>query len=111
MAVPVKQNLTITRGDTESLVVNMTAGSTPINIAGRSYRAQIRENKDSGVIAASFSCTVTNAAQGQVTCVLPAASTAVLLPQNYYWDFEEDNGGVISTILAGTVTVLADVTR
>lgn len=111
MAVPVKQNLTITRGDTESVVVNMAVGSSPIDISGRTYRAQIRETKDSGSIAASFTCVVTDAAAGQVTCTLSAAATANLLPQVYYWDFEETNGGVVSTILAGSVTVLADVTR
>jgi hypothetical protein len=28
-----------------------------------------------------------------------------------YWDLQENASGVISTILSGTVTVLADVTR
>jgi hypothetical protein len=28
-----------------------------------------------------------------------------------YWDFEEANGAIVTTILAGTVKVLADVTR
>jgi hypothetical protein len=28
-----------------------------------------------------------------------------------YWDFEENNAGVVATILSGTVNVLADVSR
>jgi hypothetical protein len=112
MAVPAKQNFSITRGDTETVVVNITTnGSTPIDVTGRTYRAQLRSTKDSAVISASFSCSITNAAQGQVTCVLSSASTANLTPGTYYWDFEENNAGVITTIIAGTVTVLADVTR
>ena len=112
MAVPAKQNFSITRGDTESVVVNITTnGSTPINITGRTYRAQLRGTKESATISASFVCTITNAAQGQVTCVLSAVSTAALAPGTFYWDFEENNAGVITTIIAGTVTVLADVTR
>lgn len=112
MAVPAKQNFSITRGDTETVVVNITSnGSSPINIAGRTYRAQLRSTKDSGVISASFVCTITDAPDGEVTCVLSAASTAALSAGTYYWDFEENNDGVITTIIAGTVTVLADVTR
>lgn len=112
MAVPAKQNFSITRGDTETVIVNITTdGSTPIDITGRTYRAQLRATKDSGSISASFACTITDALDGQVTCVLSAASTATLAAGTYYWDFEENNNGVVTTIIAGTVNVLADVTR
>lgn len=112
MATPAAQNLTIVRGDTETLVITVTSdGTTPINIAGRSYRAQIRREKDAGTIAASFNCTVTNAAGGQVTCVLSAVDSAGLTVGTNYWDFEENNSGIVTTIVAGAVTVLADVTR
>lgn len=112
MAVPAKQNLTMTRGDTESVVLTMTSnGTTPINITGRTYRAQIRATKDSGSIDASFACSVTNGAAGEVTCSLTPNQTAALLVGTHYWDLEETNAGVVSTIVAGTVNVLADVTR
>lgn len=112
MTVPAKQNLSMTRGDTESIVVTMTSnGTTPINITGRTYRAQIRTTKDASSIDASFSCSVTNGANGEVTCTLTPNQTASLSVGTHYWDFEEDNAGVISTVMAGTVTVLADVTR
>jgi hypothetical protein len=112
MAVPSTQNLTITRGDTEVVAITMKdSASTPVNIVGRTYRAQIRASKDASTIAASFSCAITNASAGEVTCTLSAATTANLAAGKYYWDFEETYSGVVTTILAGTVTVLADVTR
>lgn len=112
MAKPATQNLTIVRGDTETVVITITTnGTTPVNIAGRTYRAQIRTDRDSGSIAASFTCTITDAAAGQVTCVLSAGASAGLAAGTSYWDFEETNGSVVTTILAGTVNVLADVTR
>lgn len=112
MAVPADQDLTITRGDTETLVVTITSdGSTPVNITGRTYRAQIRSSQDSTTIKASFTCTVTSGANGQVTCVLSAADSATLPVGIAFWDLEETASGVVSTILAGNVTVLADVTR
>lgn len=112
MAVPSTQNLTITRGDTEVVVITMKdAAGVAINISGRTYRAQIRATKDATTIATAFVCVVTAAASGEVTCTLTAGNSATLSAGKYYWDFEETNGTVVTTILAGTVTVLADVTR
>jgi hypothetical protein len=113
MAAPATQNLTITRGDTETVVAVLTSDEegTPINITGRTYTSQIRSNQDSSIIAASFTCVVTNGAAGTVTCTLSAASSAELDPGYYFWDLQENASGVISTVLAGQVSVLADVTR
>lgn len=112
MAQPADQDLTITRGDTETLVVTITSdGSTPINITGRTYRAQIRSSQDSTTIKASFTCAVSNGAAGQVTCTLSATDSATLPVGIAFWDLEETASGVVSTILAGNVTVIADVTR
>jgi hypothetical protein len=112
MAQPADQDLTITRGDTETLVVTITTdGSTAVNITGRTYSSQIRSQQDSTTIKASFTCTVTSGATGQVTCVLSATSSAALSAGLYFWDLQENASGVISTILSGNVTVLADVTR
>jgi hypothetical protein len=112
MAKPATQNLTLVRGDTETVIVNMTSdGSTPINVAGRTYRAQIRQTKESAAVSAAFTCTVTNAAAGQITCVLSANDSSSLIAGANFWDLEETNGSVVTTILAGAVNVLADVTR
>lgn len=112
MAVPADQDLTITRGDTETIVANLTTeDGTAINITGRTYRAQIRNTQDASVINASFTCTVTNGSEGQVTCVLSAADSALLKPGLSFWDLEENASGIVSTVLAGSVTVLADVSR
>tara|TARA_R110000868_G_scaffold1493_6_gene11693 strand:+ start:3821 stop:4159 length:339 start_codon:yes stop_codon:yes gene_type:complete len=112
MAQPADQDLTITRGDTETLIVTITTdGSTAVDITGRTYRAQVRSQQDSTTIKASFTCTVTSGATGQVTCVLSATSSATLSAGLYFWDLEETASGTVSTILAGNITVLADVTR
>jgi hypothetical protein len=112
MAQPADQDLIITRGDTETLVVTITTdGSTAVDITGRTYKAQIRSTQDSTTIKASFTCVVTSGASGQVTCTLTATSSSALSAGLYFWDLEENASGVISTILSGNVTVLADVTR
>lgn len=112
MPAPATQDLTVTRGDTETVVLTLTTdGSTPINVTGRTYTAQIRSTPDSSIIAASFTCQVTNGAAGKVTCVLAPTASALLTPGYYYWDVQENASGTISTLLSGMVTVLADVTR
>lgn len=112
MAIPASQNLTITRGDTEVLVITIkNSSNVAINITGRTYRAQVRETKESGTVSSSFNCVVTTPLSGEVTCTMPAAVSALLAAGKYFWDFEENNAGVVTTILAGTVTVLGDVSR
>jgi hypothetical protein len=52
-----------------------------------------------------------NGAAGEMRVTFSAADTADLDPGYLYWDLQETAGSTVSTILAGTVTVLADVTR
>jgi hypothetical protein len=112
MAVPATQNLTMTRGDTETIAVTITTdGSTPVNITGRTYSSQLRSTPDSNAIAATATCTITDGANGKLTVVFSHGDTALLSPGYYYWDLQENAFDVYSTVLAGTVTVLADVTR
>jgi hypothetical protein len=112
MAAPAKQDLVITRGDTETIAVTITTdGTTPVDISGRTYTSQMRTTPDIAAIAATATCTVTNGAAGELSAVFSATATAALDPGYYYWDLQENASGTISTILSGTVQVLADVTR
>lgn len=112
MAQPGIQNLTFVRGDTETVQVTMTSdGSTPVNITGRTYAAQLRTTPDISAISATAACAITDAANGVMQAVFTATSTADLDPGYYYWDLQETNGSTVTTVLQGTVTVLADVTR
>lgn len=112
MAAPARQDLTITRGDTETIAVTITTdGTTPVDISGRTYSSQMRTTPDIAAIAATATCTITDAATGKLNAVFSAADTSTLDPGYYYWDLQENASGTISTILSGTVTVLADVTR
>jgi hypothetical protein len=113
MAAPARQDLTITRGDTETVVAVLAQdeSGTPIDVTGRTYTSQLRTTQDSAIISASFTCTVTDGPAGEVTCVMSPASSGELDPGYYYWDLQENASGTITTVLSGQVTVLADVTR
>lgn len=112
MATPAAQDIVTTRGDTVTVTVTMTTnGTTPINITGRTYAAMVRADYDDSTPAATFVCTITNAAAGQISLVLSASQTMLLQPYNYVWDLQENASAIISTVLAGAFVVLPDVTR
>lgn len=110
--VPAKQDIKIMRGDTEVFNITVTdSAGAAVDLTGDVFTSQIRYNRDDSSIAASFSCVVTNAAAGQVQLTLSAASSAGLTAGTGYWDLQRNDTGVITTIVAGKCTILADVTR
>lgn len=110
--VPAKQDIKIMRGDTETFVISIKdSTNSPVDLSTSVFASQIRYNRDDIAIAASFTCTVTNAAAGQVTIVLSATSSAALEDGIAYWDLQRTVGGEVSTVVAGKCTILADVTR
>lgn len=113
MATPATANIRVMRGDTEIIIVTITGddGVTPINVTGRTYTAQIRYEKNSATIAASFTCVVSNGPLGQVTLTLSPLDSALLTDGAAFWDLQENNAGIITTVVAGKCTILADVTR
>lgn len=112
MSSPANYPLTIRIGDTETITLTQTddAGA-PIDIGGRTYAAQIRATVDSSTVLASFTCAISNAAGGVMTATLPATTTAALSPGVGVWDLQETNGTVVTTLLAGPVSIVQDVTR
>ena len=113
MTTPANFPLSVRVGDTETINLTMqdSAGAA-INLAGRTYASQIRASADSSTVLASFTCAlVGSGSTGQVTCTLPASTTSALTPGVAVFDLQETNGTVITTILAGQVTITQDVTR
>jgi hypothetical protein len=100
------------RGDSWSRTVkHIDEDGLPVDISGRQYRAQLRRSTESETVDLEFQCTVTNGPGGVVEILAVAAATAGLGLGDYVWDLEEDAGGVITTLLAGDVRIVGDVTR
>ena len=107
-------NLTLRMGDTETVTVTIQdENGSAVNISGRTYAAQVRANAEDTTILATFTCTIVNAAQGILTATLSSTATRALTPGLGVWDLQETNptGPVITTLLAGQVTIIQDVTR
>lgn len=112
MAKPANYPLNIRIGDTETVSVTLQdSDGDPINITGRAYSAQIREKAGSSSPLATFSCSVVDGAAGKFSCVLSSAITGNLTPANAVWDLQEAYGGVVTTLIAGSVVISRDVTR
>lgn len=114
MPSPASLALVETRGDVWSLVVKLKDQTTgnPINITGRTYRMQVRASSESTSITATYTCTVTDAANGTISCTCPSSTTTNVKPGDYVWDFEQMvSGSSPKTILSGTLVCKGDVTK
>lgn len=82
------------------------------DVSGFTYRAQIRRAATSpGAPLATFDVDLAQAASGVVELLLPSDQTAGL-PARCVWDLEEtDDNGIVTTLMAGAVTVEREVTR
>lgn len=121
--IPANLDITIYRGDDFSLVFRMrdSVTGTYTNLTGYAAGAQIRPETLSETILATFTATVLDqtATPGGVRLTLTPTQTAGLPLSGGVWDVEVYDLPVgtapgrnsVRTPLAGTVTVLPEVTR
>ena len=106
------RNITIYQGDTYAHELRIKdSANANVNITSRTYTGQIRKKRNSDTITATFTSTLTNAANGVVVMSLTSSNTANISAGSYVYDFQETNGTVITTLITGTVTVTGEVSR
>jgi hypothetical protein len=101
------------QGATFSNVINLTDDVTNdvINITGYTVRSQMRRSYYSTNPSANITCTITNAANGEVTLTLPATATANLKAGRYLFDVQTiDTSNNVVRILEGIMTVTPRIT-
>jgi len=111
IARPGQYDLVIYAGDSvRREVLVREQGGTPVDLTGYIPRAQIRD-RAGGKLLAAFIATIPTPSSGVIELLLDTVQTR-LLPGAGVWDLELD-GGITNTvtILAGSVKVVADVTR
>jgi len=107
-------NLVIDQGSDFTLDLVVKESGSVKNLTGYSARAQLRTKKDaSGDAAASFTCTVTDAANGGLRMELSNATSSAISAGRYYYDLEIHTGSdaVVKRLIQGEVTVNQEVTR
>jgi hypothetical protein len=109
---PAKIDIKVRTGDTETFAFNVEeTDGTPIDLGDSTFQAQIRSSAAATSTIASFSTAVTSAGGGQFYISLSSGTTSTLTPQNAVWDLQQTVSGVISTLIAGDVRIVQDVTR
>lgn len=106
--------LYVDQGTTFNNVINLTDDLTnaPINVAGYIVRGQLRRSYYSTNPSANLTCTITDAANGEITLSLTDSQTANIKAGRYLFDVEtKDTSNVVSRVLEGIITVTPEITR
>jgi hypothetical protein len=104
-------NIKIDQGSDFSLQLTVQEDGTAKNLAGFSARAQLRPTIDSSTLTATFTCTITDSANGILTMALPYTTTENVGVGQYYYDLELYTGSTSQRLIQGTATVTGEVTR
>lgn len=102
------------QGSTFRNVINLTDDLTneSMNVSGYTVRSQMRRSYYSANASATIVCSVTDAANGEITMSLAASNTSNIKAGRYLFDLETvDRGGVVSRVLEGIITVTPEITR
>jgi hypothetical protein len=82
-----------------------------INISSHTFSGQIRLGRSATDNVATFTTQITDGANGVVQLSLAANTTAAMTAGTYYYDIQQINGAIVTTLLAGKAIVQGDVTR
>lgn len=94
------------------ITLNDDNSSAPINLTGYIVRSQMRRSYYSVNASATFTCTITNAANGELTLSLTDGQTSNIKAGRYLFDLETvDTSNVVTRVLEGIITVTPGVTR
>lgn len=108
--MPGERDISIYSGDTYSHELRLKDSSNvAIDITGRVYSGAMKISKMDTSSVAIFTTSISNAAGGIVTFTLSSNTTANITPGTYFYDFQEDNLGVVTTLLTGKATVTGQV--
>lgn len=106
-----KANLVIDQGSTFTTDLTLTDENGDVmNLAGFTANSQIRKWYTSANPAAVFG-TAINTEIGVITLTLSTNATSNLVAGRYVYDVEINDGGDVSRIVEGIVTVTPQVTR
>jgi hypothetical protein len=106
-------DITIQQGATFAKTLTITDDSdVAINISSDTFRGQVRKKHSSTDTEASFTCTITDGANGIVSWSLSATDTAAMGSGKFYYDVEWVKAdGTVVRLLEGVADTTPEVTR
>ena len=108
-----RYNIIIDQGSDFSVLFTVSEDGSAKNLTGFSARAQMRSTKTATSIAATFTCAIASAADGQITMSLPASTSTSLAAGRYVYDLElfTSGDGTVTRLMQGDVDLTQEVTR
>lgn len=94
-----------------SILLTDDVTNQPINVASYNVTSYMRRSHISPNTSANIICTITDAANGEITMTLAANVTANLVAGAYVFDVKTVVGSVTTRPLEGTIIVNPSVTR
>jgi hypothetical protein len=105
-------NLYIDQGATFTATIQVFDDTgAPFNLATYTPAAQIRKNYATNTVAATFTTSVSEAANGTISLSLSAQASGNLKYGRYVYDIEITSGASVLRPVEGIVTVYPQVTR
>jgi hypothetical protein len=111
---PGKYNPKFYQGDTWQLTISLKdSNGAAFDLNGYSVTSQLRELPGSVDAAIDFTCNVADPATGVIEMIAAPSDTDDVVAGKYAWDLQIEHTGTgdIYTVLTGTATVTAEVTR
>lgn len=97
----------VKQGDDWSLP--LVKNDSPVSMAGWTFLAQIRVSAlSTSTLIASFTVVTTDASTGTVYFRLLPATTSTIAAGTYWYEIQNTNGGVITTMFCGPLIVEGD---
>ena len=106
-------NLVIDQGSDFALDLIIKQSGSALNLSNYSGRAQLRTSVLASSVSATFTVSVTDAANGALKMQLPAATSTGLAAGQYVYDLEifTSADAIVKRIVGGNVTITPEVTR
>lgn len=106
-------DIIIDQGSDFALQVQVEQEGSYVALSSHTARAQLRPTPTSNTLTATFTCTITDAANGILKLDLTNATTANIAAGKYYYDLELVNtsSNTVSRLLQGVARVTPEVTR
>jgi hypothetical protein len=108
-------SFTIDQGSTFYLnLIYQDSAGVPVNLTGNTARMQLRRTFTSSVadltLTTASGAIVITGATGNILITISDELTGTLEPGFYLYDLELDNGGIITRLIQGQVTLAQQVT-
>lgn len=105
-------NFILEQGATFNRILTLKENNSVMNLTNYTVASKMRSTHDSGTVAGTFTCTISDATGGEITMQMTNSTTAAIEEGIYVYDMEITNSaGTVTRILEGTVTVNPEVTR